>query len=43
MAGYQTRDPMITGQGSYRYIGMSYTPKLVKISYYNSITLYIEA
>ena len=28
MAGYRTRDPMITGQRSHRYTDMSYTPKL---------------
>ena len=43
MAGYRTRDPMISGQTSYRYTHMSFTPKWVRIRYFNSITLYIEA
>ena len=43
MAGYRTRDPMITSQRFYRYTDMSFTSKPVRISYFNSITLYIEA
>ena len=43
MAEYQTQGPMITGQRSYHYTHMSFTPKLVRIRYFNSITLYIEA
>ena len=43
MAGYRTRGPMITGQRSYRYTHMSFTPNSVRIRYFNSITLYIEA
>ena len=42
MAGYRTRGPMITGQKSYRYTDMSLTLALLRIRYFNSITLYTD-